>query len=156
MSDIEPTRIEEIVTRKTGSNHPPDADVVFKITADRRAYNKEHLVLMMIGAAGMYWLLWAIGNPHPWTGIVGAVFAIFVRWIYVASEAMGVVWNVTKTHLSGPSERKIPLASIKKTRTLFSAVQVITHNGDKYMLKYLANTDATVTAILKARDRVLT
>lgn len=151
MSKIEETRIE-----KPHTVQPRDEDVIFKIIADRRAYNKEHLVLMMIGAAGMYWVLWAIGNPHPWTGIIGAVFAIFVRWIYVASEAMHVVWNITETHLIGPSERRIPLSNIKKTRTLFSAVQVLTHSGDKYMLKYLADTDATVTAILKARDRAAT
>jgi hypothetical protein len=135
-------------------NHSDD-DMILEIIADRKAYNKEHLVLLMIGAAAMYWILWIIGNPHPWTGIVGAIFAIFIRWIYVASEAMDVVWTLSETHLSGPAERKIPLASIKGARTLFSAVQVITHTGDKYMLKYLADTDATVNAILSAKARSL-
>jgi len=134
-------------TSNTNNEQP-----LLTISADRNAYNREHLVLLMIGAAGMYWILYLIGNPHPWTGIVGAVFAIFVRWIYVASEAMDVVWNLSKTHLTGPAERSIPLATIKNARTLFSAVQVITHSGDKYMLKYLADTEGTIKEILKARD----
>ncbi len=126
-----------------------------EITADRAAYNKEHLVLLMIGAAGMYWALWLIGNPYPWTGIVGAVFAIFIRWFYVASEAMSVVWRLSPTHLSGPAERSIPLADIETVRTLFSAVQVITRRGDKYLIKYQADSQATMDAILKARAKAL-
>jgi hypothetical protein len=128
---------------------------ILEIRASRAAYNREHVVLFLIGAIGMYGVLWAIGNPFPWTGIVGAAFAIFIRWFYVASEAMNVVWTLTDTHLIGPSERSIPLASIKTVRNLFSAVQVITHTGDKYMLKYLADPEGTVNAILSARDRGL-
>ncbi|WP_428544283.1 hypothetical protein [Profundibacter sp.] len=133
----------------------PDVNerIILTIPADRRTYNREHVVLFLIGAIGMYGVLWAIGNPYPWTGIVGAAFAIIIRWFYVASEAMGVVWTLTDTHLIGPSERSIPLASIKTVRSLFSAVQVITHTGDKYMLKYLADPEGTVNAILTARDR---
>ncbi len=127
--------------------------VILTIHASRAAYNREHVVLFLIGAIGMYFVLWAVGNPFPWTGIVGAAFAIFIRWFYVASEAMNVVWTLTDTHLIGPSERSIPLASIKTVRSLFSAVQVITHTGDKYMLKYLADPEGTVNAILSARDR---
>jgi len=127
--------------------------IIMTIHADRRTYNREHLALFFIGAIGMYATLWAIGNPFPWTGIIGAAFAIFIRWWYVASEAMDVVWTLTDTHLTGPAERSIPLASIKTVRSLFSAVQVITHTGDKYMLKYLADPEGTVNAILSARDR---
>jgi len=127
--------------------------IILTIQADRRAYNREHVVLFLIGAVGMYGILWAVGNPFPWTGIVGAAFAIFIRWFYVASEAMNVVWTLSDTHLTGPAERSIPLASIKTVRSLFSAVQVITHNGDKYMLKYLADPEGTVNAILSAHDR---
>ena len=129
---------------------------ILEIRASRTAYNREHLVLFFIGAIGMYATLWAIGNPFPWTGIVGAAFAIFIRWIYVASEAMDVVWTLTKTHLTGPAERSIPLTSIKDARRLFSAVQVITHSGDKYMLKYLADPVAVISEILTSRDRGLT
>lgn len=130
-----------------------DEQPILSITASRAAYNREHVVLFFIGAVLMYAVLWAIGNPFPWTGIVGSAFAIFVRWIYVASEAMDVVWTLTGKRLSGPSERSIPLSSIKDARTLFSAVQVITHSGDKYMLKYLADPAATVVVILKTRDQ---
>ena len=127
--------------------------VILEITASRAAYNREHVVLFFIGAALMYGVLMAVGNPFPWTGIVGAAFAIFIRWIYVASEAMDVVWTLTKTHLKGPAERSIPLTSIKTARRLFSAVQVITVTGDKYMLKYLPDPDATINTILNTRDQ---
>jgi len=127
--------------------------LVQEITASRAAYNREHLVLFFIGAVLMYGVLVAVGNPFPWTGIVGAVFAIFIRWIYVASEAMDVVWTLTNKRLTGPAERSIPLSSIKDVRTLFSAVQVITHSGDKYMLKYLADPKSMVDVILNARDQ---
>ena len=127
--------------------------VILEIAASRAAYNREHVVLFFIGAALMYGVLMAVGNPFPWTGIVGAAFAIFIRWIYVASEAMDVVWTLTKTHLIGPAERSIPLASIKTARRLFSAVQVITVTGDKYMLKYLPDPDATINTILNTRDQ---
>ncbi len=130
--------------------------IIQSITASRAAYNREHVVLFFIGAALMYGVLWAVGNPFPWTGIVGAIFAIFIRWIYVASEAMDVVWTLTDKRLTGPSERSIPLTSIKHARTLFSAVQVITHTGDKYMLKYLADPEAMVDVILNARDQGMT
>jgi len=132
----------------------PNEHLILSITADRTAYNREHVVLFFIGAALMYGILVAVGNPFPWTGIVGAVFAIFIRWIYVASEAMDVIWTLTNKRLTGPSERSIPLNTIKNVRTLFSAVQVITHTGDKYMLKYLADTEAAVNAIINARDGV--
>lgn len=127
--------------------------LVLEITASRAVYNREHVVLFFIGAIAMYVALWTIGNPFPWTGIVGALFAIFIRWFYVASEAMDVVWTLTDQRLTGPSERSIPLTSIKAVRTLFSAVQVITHSGDKYMLKYLADPQGAVEAILKTRDQ---
>lgn len=130
-----------------------DETIIQSITASRAAYNREHVVLFFIGAALMYGVLVAVGNPFPWTGIVGAIFAIFIRWIYVASEAMDVVWELTDKRLTGPAERSIPLTSIKNARTLFSAVQVITHTGDKYMLKYLPDPEATVAAILNARDQ---
>lgn len=128
-------------------------DTTLSITADRATYNREHVVLFFIGAVGMYVALWAVGNPFPWTGAVGSALAISIRWKYVASEAMGVVWELNKKRLTGPSERSIPLTNIKDVRTLFSAVQVITHGGDKYMLKYLADPKGTVEMILTARDQ---
>lgn len=131
----------------------PNEHLILSITADKATYNREHLVLFCIGAVAMYGVLWAVGNPFPWTGIVGAVFAIFIRWIYVASEAMDVVWTLTNKRVTGPAERSIPLTSIKHARTLFSAAQIITHSGDKYMLKYLADPEATIKAILNARDQ---
>ncbi len=127
--------------------------VLYEIKSSRSTYNKEHLILFLLGAVLMSGVLFAVGNPFPWTGVVGAAFAIFIRWFYVASEAMGIVWTVTNQRVFGPSERSIPLASIKDVRSIFSAAQIITHSGDKYMLKYLEAPKAVINQIISARDK---
>jgi hypothetical protein len=130
----------------------PNEQVLHNIKPARQTYNKEHLMLFALGAVLMAGILFAVGNPFPWTGVVGAAFAIFIRWFYVASEAMDVVWVLTNQRLTGPSERSVPLNSIKTVRTIFSAVQVVTNSGDKYMIKYLPDPDQVATRILAARD----
>jgi hypothetical protein len=125
-----------------------------EIRPDRNVYNREHLIIALLGAALMYGVLVYVGNPFPWTGIVGSFIAIFIRWIYVASEAMDNVWILTDKRLYGPSERSIPLGDIDQARSLLSATQIITDDGEKYMIKYLANPKATAARILATRNGV--
>jgi len=132
----------------------PTETVIAEIRPDRRVYNLEHLILAFLGAALMYGALLFIGNPFPWTGIVGSFFAIFIRWIYVASEAMENVWTLTDKRLYGPAERSIPLGDIDQARSLFSATQIITDDGEKYMIKYLAAPKAVAKKILSTRNGV--
>ena len=94
-----------------------------------------------------------MGNPHAWTGVVGSVAAIAIRGLYVAKEQLGFTWYLTNRRLIGPGERTILLENVDKVNTIFSAAQVVTRTGDKYMLKYQADTKATKAAIDRARGQ---
>lgn len=118
--------------------------------ADRSAYIRDH-AWMAAGAmaAGML-ILWAIGNPHIWTGGVGGLAAIAIRGFYVASDEMNVRWDLTNLRLLGPQTRVVSLSDIENVRILASAVQVISKTGDKHLLKYQADRNSTKAAILAA------
>ena len=44
-----------------------------------------------------------VGNEHAWTGVVGAVLAIGVRGVYVASEQVGMTWILTNRRVISPA-----------------------------------------------------
>ena len=71
-------------------------------------------------------VLWAMGNPHLWTGAVGGLAAIAVRAFYVASDELQARWDLTDRRLLGPQTRAVRLAEIATVRRLGSAVQVVT------------------------------
>ena len=121
--------------------------------ADRAAYVREHAWMAALAMAAGMVVLWAIGNPHIWTGAVGGLAAIAVRGVYVASDEMQVRWDLTNMRLLGPQTREARLGQIKDVRILWNNVQVITHSGDKHLLKYQADRDATKAAILAAVAR---
>ncbi|WP_058263929.1 hypothetical protein [Thalassovita gelatinovora] len=125
--------------------------VVHSFLPDRGAYWRDH-AWMAAGAMtlGMT-ILWAVGNPHEWTGAVGGLAAIAVRAFYLASDELNARWDMTETRLLGPQGRNLRLTDIKHIRTLGSAVQLITHSGDKHMLKFQANRDDTIARIERAQ-----
>lgn len=125
----------------------PDADIRARFAPDRATYIREHVLLAALGAVGASGILVAIGNPYPWTGLVGAVLAIAARGVYVASEQLGLVWSLTDTALVAPDGRRLPLTEVAAVRRIFSAVQVVTRSGDKHMLRYLADPAAVRTRI---------
>ncbi len=127
--------------------------VLAHIRADKGTYIREHVMLAALGAVVMSGVLMAIGNPYPWTGVVGSVLAIGARGLYAAGEQLGFVWTLTDRRLIGPNERAITLTRIKAVNTIFSAVQVVTDTGDKYLLRYQADGQGVKQAILAARDR---
>ena len=96
-------------------------------------------------------MLWALGNPHVWTGAVGGLAAIALRGWYMASEELAALWVVQKGRIIGPMERNIPLADIAQMRSLLGNVQIITHKGDKHLIKYQADPEATIALIDGAR-----
>lgn len=118
---------------------------------DRATYNRDH-AWMAAGAMALGMLiLWFMGNPHVWTGAIGGLAAIAVRAFYVASDELAVRWDLTDRRLLGPQTRAVRLDEIKELRTLGSAVQVVTLSGDKHLLKYQADRNATRQAIETAR-----
>ena len=125
--------------------------VLARFQADRNTYIREHVLLAALGSVIMSGVLMALGNPFPWTGVVGSVIAIGARGFYAASEQLGMVWILTNQRLVGPAERDIPLREIKVVNTMFSAAQVVTHRGDKYLLRYQPDSKETARRIIEAR-----
>ena len=129
----------------------PGEDMVAQFTGNMSTYIKEHVMLAAIGSVIAVAVLMALGNDHAWTGIVGAVAAIGVRGVYVASEQVGMTWTLTDRRVISPAGVTIALSDIEQVRTIFSAAQIVTRSGDKYMLKYQPDPKATATRIEGAK-----
>jgi hypothetical protein len=114
---------------------------------DRTAYIRSHAWMAALAMAVGMAILWAMGNPHVWTGAIGGLAAIILRGWYLSSEELTVIWTLTDTALTGPAERNIPLNQIARVRTMGSYVQVVTKAGDKHLIKYQADPAATTRAI---------
>lgn len=129
----------------------PDETVIARFTASRATYWREHAWLAAIAMALGMAVLWAMGNPHVWTGAIGGLAAIAVRSLYLASDETKMVWHLTNHRLLGPGTRAISLDNIDTVRALFSAVQVITVTGDKHLMKYQPDTADVIARIEAAR-----
>jgi hypothetical protein len=125
-----------------------DETLVARFTGNLTTYIKEHVMLAALGSVGAAGVLIAMDNPHYWTGPVGAVFAIAVRGVYVASEQVGMTWQLTNRRLITPAGVSVPRGEIEQVRTIFSAAQVITRKGDKYMIKYQPDPKAVAETIM--------
>ncbi|WP_319826186.1 hypothetical protein [Thalassovita sp.] len=125
--------------------------VLLEIRPDRATYWRDHAWMAVIAMAGGMAILFFMGNPHVWTGAVGGLAAVAIRAFYVASDELKVRWDLTNQRLMGPQARIIRLAEIKQMKTLGSALQVITLSGDKHLLKYLPDREATRQAIQRTR-----
>jgi hypothetical protein len=129
----------------------PDERILDRFRGDSGTYWREHAWIAAIAMAGGMAILWALGNPHVWTGAIGGLLAIAVRAFYLASDETKMEWHLTNRRLLGPGPRVIALENITVVRSLFSAVQVVTVTGDKYLMKYQADTAAVIEAIDTAR-----
>ena len=87
--------------------------------ADRATYWREHAWIAAVAMALGMGVLWAMGNPHVWTGAVGGLFAVAVRAFYLASDEASAEWVLTETELKGPENRRVRLAEIDKLRSEF-------------------------------------
>ncbi|OAN73226.1 hypothetical protein ABWH93_08250 [Seohaeicola saemankumensis] len=124
--------------------------VLHSFRADRATYWRDH-AWMAAGAMGLGMaILWVIGNPHVWTGAVGGLAAIAIRAGYVASDELGVRWDLTDRRLLGPGGRAVSLRGIKAVNKLGSAVQIVTHGGDKHLIKYQSDGAAARARLERA------
>ena len=126
---------------------------IARFQGNKRTYVREHIILAVLGSALATLFLVIIGNPTPWVGIIGGILGIAIRGFYVATEQLGFVWVLTNQRLISPNERDIPLHDIKAVRGIFSAVQVISSDGQKYLLKYQPNRLGAIKTIQTAVDR---
>lgn len=125
--------------------------LVATFSGNPTTYVKEHVMLAAIGAVGATGVLIAMGEPHYWTGAVGALLAIAIRGVYVYSEAVGQTWQLTDRRLLSPTGMTLPRSEIADVRTIISAAQVITRTGDKYLIKYQPDPKAVAQTILTGR-----
>jgi len=124
--------------------------ILAEFAPDRATYWRDQAWMAALGMAGGMAVLWAIGNPHVWTGAVGGLAAVGLRSWYLLSEEMAVRWVLTEERLLGPNGRRVRLGEIERLRSLGSAVQVVTAAGDKHLLKYQADRDATLARLRRA------
>jgi hypothetical protein len=124
--------------------------VIAQFHPDKTTYWRDHAWLAVFAMALGMGVLWAMGNPHLWTGAVGGLAAVAVRAVYVASDELQARWDLTDRRLLGPQTRAVRLAEIATVRRLGSAVQVVTAAGDKHLIKYQADGPATQQHIERA------
>ncbi|KPA21104.1 hypothetical protein shim_25690 [Shimia sp. SK013] len=138
--------------RMVPSTNLADGETVTQsFTADRMTYIRASAWLAAGAMAFGMIALWAMGNPHVWTGGVGGLAAIGVRTAYMMSEEMATRWDLTTERVLGPAERDIALTSIDQLNTMGSVVQIVTHSGDKHLIKFQADPAATIAAIQSAK-----
>ncbi|OIQ36004.1 MAG: hypothetical protein BM558_14395 [Roseobacter sp. MedPE-SW] len=124
---------------------------VIEFNPNRNAYITAHAWMAAIAMVAGMVILWAMGNPHVWTGAIGGLGAIVLRGWYMMSEELSVVWRISDGVLIGPAERRVPLNQIEVVKTMGSYVQVITKDGDKHLIKYQASPSFTASTIEGAR-----
>ncbi|MBV2359067.1 hypothetical protein KUH32_04705 [Thalassococcus sp. CAU 1522] len=118
---------------------------------DRTAYFRAHNTLAAIAMGAGMLVLWLAGNPHVWTGAIGGLAAVALRGWYLMDEELAQVWTLADGVLTGPQGRRVALADIARLRKLGTAVQVVTTGGDKHLIKFQADPDATIARIDAAR-----
>ena len=119
---------------------------------DRRAYVQGHATLAAVAMAGGMLVLWLMGNPHVWTGAIGALAAVAFRGWFLMGETLDQCWTLDGTGLHGPAERHVPLQAIARVKVIGAAVQVITRDGDKHLIKFQSDPAATRARILSASE----
>ncbi len=122
-------------------------ELLVSLTPDRATYLRDHAVMAAIAMALGMAILWALGNPHVWTGAIGGLAAIALRGWYVASDELAQRWDLTNRRLLGPGGRALRLGDIQKVNALLSVVQVVTLTGGKHLIKYQPDSNATKVLI---------
>lgn len=117
---------------------------------DRMQYWRDQAWLAAGGMAAGMGILWALDNPHVWTGAVGGLLAIGLRAWIMASEELAHAWHLTASALDGPGGRHVALSDIARLRRLGSAVQIVTKGGDKHLIKFNADPAAVLTTLRRA------
>lgn len=117
----------------------------------KATYIRLHAILAGCAMGGAMLVLWVIGNPHVWTGAVAGFAAIALRGWYMSSELLDEVWVLDDSNLSGPYRRHVPLHDIDALRTIAGAVQVVTRQGEKHLIKYQPDPQSVIATINAAR-----
>ena len=120
------------------------------IMSNRDTYLREHVILAILGAALMTGYLALTESSSLWVGVVGAFTAIGIRGFYLYKEQLENVWVLGEQSLTLPNGTAIPLGEIKAVRGIFSAVQVVTTDGDKHLIRYQSDRAGVIKTISDA------
>ena len=132
----------------------PGETVLTELRPDKGRYWRDTAVMAvgLMALAGGF--LWAIGSPYPAIGSLGAILAVAVRALYLASETLAMRWVLTDRRLILPGgQRSVMLLEVEKVRPLLGDVQVISRSGDKILMKCLPDPQGVIARITEARDR---
>lgn len=121
--------------------------------SDRGRYWRDHGVMALVLTAGAGLTLWLIGVEHIAIGALGAVLAVGVRGLYLQGEQMKSVWRLTDRRVILPHGAAVGLMEIETQRRILGDVQLITRAGDKHLLKHLADADAVLAELTRAREK---
>lgn len=147
MSETLPRAAETGLTLEKGEK------ALAEIRTDRGRYWRDHAVLALLGMVGAGAVLWFLGSDHVAIGSLGAVLALAVRGLYLASEQFRAVWVLTDRRIVLPGGRAVMLLEIDTIRKLMGDIQIITRAGDKHLIKHVANPEATIALVDQARAR---
>lgn len=120
---------------------------------DKQTYIRSHAAMAALAMAAGMLVLWAVDNPHIWTGALGGLAAVVLRGWYMASELLEEVWTLDTRGLKGPYQRYAALSDISKLRTIAGAVQIVTKSGDKHLIKYQEDPQSVIQTINDARAK---
>ncbi|PCJ76243.1 MAG: hypothetical protein COA53_03055 [Rhodobacteraceae bacterium] len=120
------------------------------IMSNRDTYIREHVILALLGAVLMTGYLALTESSSLWVGVVGAFAAIGIRGFYLYKEQLGNVWTLADQSLVLPNGTAIPFSEIKAVRGIFSAVQVVTTDGSKHLIRYQADRAGVIKTISTA------
>ncbi len=121
-----------------------------RIMSSPDTYIREHVILAILGAVLMTGYLALTESSSLWVGVVGAFAAIGIRGFYLYKEQLNNVWILDDRSLTLPNGTAIPLGEIKAVRGIFSAVQVVTTEGDKHLIRYQSDRAGVIKTISTA------
>jgi hypothetical protein len=139
------------LTLQGGLDAEPGETLLAEFRADRTAYWRGHLVMAVVLGVVAGVALLATGNPTPWAGPVGAAMALGIRGWYLASEVLGMRWQLTDRRIVIPGGRAFRLPDLVTVRSFLGDVQLVTRSGDKHLIKHQPDAAATIATIDRAR-----
>ncbi|WP_158969097.1 hypothetical protein [Chachezhania sediminis] len=125
-----------------------------RFAPDRSTYIRAQAWLAALAMAGGMAVLWMMDSPYIWTGAIGGLAAIALRGWYLASDELSAEWHLQGDTLTGPGDTRLHLDRIETVRSAGHMVQVITTDGNKYLIRYQADPKA-VTDRLTQRHRTM-